>query len=80
MPPFGHSLTAASIASSSVRAQLTWICSSLGIARPSLPVSAAPSANLSHSMWIFSSAAPTVIIPSAWRPVRFALIGPAVAT
>ena len=46
----------------------------------SLPASRAPSSNLSQSMPIFSSAAPTVIIPSASLPVRLALTGPAVAT
>ena len=46
----------------------------------SLPASVAPSRNLSHSMAIFSSAAPTVMIPSAYLPVRFAFSGPAVAT
>ena len=40
----------------------------------------APSRNLSHSIAILSSAAPTVMIPSANRPVRFAFTGPAVAT
>ncbi len=80
MPPFGHSRTAFAAASSSVRAQLTWICSSFGIPAGSLPASRAPSSNLPHSIPIFSSAAPTVIMPSASLPVFFALSGPAVAT
>ena len=46
----------------------------------SLPASRAPSANLSNSPPIFSSGAPTVMMPSACLPVRLALIGPAVAT
>ena len=46
----------------------------------SLPASRAPSANLSNSPSIFSSGAPTVMMPSACLPVRLALIGPAVAT
>ena len=46
----------------------------------SLPASRAPSANLSNSPPIFSSGAPTVMMPSANLPVFLALIGPAVAT
>ncbi len=46
----------------------------------SLPASFAPSANFPHRASSFSSAAPTVIIPSAHLPVRLALYGPAVAT
>ena len=80
IPPFGHSRIALSMASWSVRAQETWIWSSFGIAVGSLPASRAPSSNFSQSIPIFSSAAPTVIIPSANLPVRFALSGPAVAT
>ena len=80
MPPFGHSRTALSTASSSVGAQDTWIWSSFGLPAGSLPASRAPSSNFSQSMPIFSSAAPTVIIPSANLPVRLALTGPAVAT
>ena len=73
MPPLGHSFMALSTASSSVAAHETWIWSSLGITEASLPASVAPSANLPQSMSIFSSAAPTVIMPSARRPVRLAL-------
>ncbi len=80
IPPFGHSRTALLVASSSVGAQLTWTWSSFGIPAGSLPASRAPSSNLPQSIPIFSSAAPTVIIPSANRPVFFALSGPAVAT
>ncbi len=80
MPPFGHSRTACSSASAWVAAQLTWTWSCVRMADASLPASAAPSRNLSHSMPIFSSAAPTVMIPSAYLPVRFAFTGPAVAT
>ncbi len=80
IPPFGHSRIALASASSSVGAQLTWTWRSLGIETGSLPASRAPSSNLPQSIPIFSSAAPTVIIPSANRPVFFALTGPAVAT
>ena len=45
-----------------------------------LPASAQPSSHFSQSILIFSSAAPTVIIPSANFPVFLALTGPAVAT
>ena len=69
-----------SSASSCVGAQQTWTCSCVGMAAGSLPASRAPSRNLSHSMSIFSSAAPTVMIPSAYLPVRLAFTGPAVAT
>ena len=80
IPPFGHSRTAFSTASSSVGAQETWIWSSFGDVVTSLPASLAPSSNLSQSIPIFSSAAPTVMIPSANLPVFLALTGPAVAT
>ena len=80
IPPLGHSTMAFWTASSSVRAQETWICSSLGEVVTSLPASFAPSSYLSQSIAIFSSAAPTVMIPSANLPVFLALIGPAVAT
>ena len=76
----GHGSGAWSIACSAVRAHERWIWSILGIVVGSLPASRAPSANLSQSIPIFSSAAPTVIIPSANLPVRLALTGPAVAT
>ena len=69
-----------STASSSVGAQETWIWSIFGVPSGSLPASRAPSSNLSQSIPIFSSAAPTVIIPSANLPVFLALTGPAVAT
>ena len=46
----------------------------------SLPASRAPSSNLANSPPIFSSGAPTVMMPSANLPVFLALIGPAVAT
>ena len=57
-----------------------WIWRSIGAAVGSLPTSRAPSANFSRIMPIFSSAAPTVMIPSANLPVFLALTGPAVAT
>ena len=80
MPPFGHSTSAFSVASSSVGAHEMWIWSSFGAPVGSLPTSRAPSSNLPQIMRIFSSAAPTVMIPSANLPVFFALTGPAVAT
>jgi hypothetical protein len=80
MPPFGHSRSAWSSASCCVGAHETWTCSWVVMASESLPASVAPSRNLPHSMAIFSSAAPTVMIPSAYLPVRFAFSGPAVAT
>ncbi len=45
-----------------------------------MPASRAPSAKRSKSPPIFSSGAPTVMIPSACFPVRLAFTGPAVAT
>jgi hypothetical protein len=78
MPPFGHSRRALCMASSSVRAQLTWSCRSFGT--DGLPASAQPSSHSIQSSLIFSSVAPTVIIPCANLPVRFALTGPDVAT
>ena len=80
IPPFGHSRSALWIASRSFRAHETCSCSTFGFPIGSLPASRAPSSNLSQSITIFSSAAPTVIMPSAYLPVRFALNGPAVAT
>ena len=49
------------------------IWSSFGEVVTSLPASFAPSSYLSQSIAIFSSAAPTVMIPSANLPVFFAL-------
>ena len=80
IPPFGHSLRAISVASSSVCAQLRCSCRIFGAFVGSLPPSRAPRSWFSHNSWSFASAAPTVIIPSANRPVRLALSGPAVAT
>ena len=57
-----------------------WIWSIFGAPDGSLPASRAPSSNLPQIMPIFSSAAPTVMIPSANLPVFLALTGPAVAT
>jgi len=56
-------------------AEAPWACVS-----GSLPAPRAPSANFANSPSIFSSGAPTVIMPSACLPVRLALTGPAVAT
>ena len=80
IPPFGHSRSALSIATSGSGAQERWIWRIFGLPAGSLPASRAPSSNFSHSIPIFSSAAPTVIIPSANLPVFLALTGPAVAT
>ena len=80
MPPLGHSVIALASASSSVGAQDRCSCSTLGIVSGSLPASRAPSANLANRPPIFSSGAPTVMMPSANLPVRLALTGPAVAT
>ena len=80
IPPFGHSTIAFWTASSSVRAHDTWIWSILGDREGSLPASRAPSSYLPQSIPIFSSAAPTVMIPSANLPAFLALTGPAVAT
>ncbi len=80
MPPFGHSVRAFSSAASSVLAQLRWSCRIFGADVGSLPASRAPTSKFSQSSLSFASAAPTVIMPSARRPVRLALSGPAVAT
>ena len=76
MPPLGHSVIAFASASSSVGAHDRCSWSTLGIVSGSLPASRAPSANLANSPPIFSSGAPTVMRPSANRPVFFAVIGP----
>ncbi len=80
MPPFGHSVIALARASSSVGAQDRCSWSTFGMVDGSLPASRAPSSNRSKSPAIFSSGAPTVISPSACRPARLAVTGPAVAT
>ena len=80
IPPLGHSRTALSSASSSVGAHDRCSCRTLGMVSGSLPASRAPSANFPSSISIFSGGAPTVMMPSACRPVFFALTGPAVAT
>ena len=76
MPPFGHSVIAFASASSSVGAQERCSCRIFGIVSGSLPASRAPSAKRSNRPPIFSSGAPTVMMPSANLPVFFALIGP----
>ena len=80
IPPFGHSRNAFASASSSVGAQERCSCRIFGMVSGFFPAARAPSANFSKTVWIFSSAAPTVIIPSQSSPVFFAVIGPAVAT
>jgi len=80
MPPFGHSVIAFARASSSVGAQERCNWSTLGITLGSFPASRAPASNRSNSPAIFSTGAPTVMRPSALRPARLAVIGPAVAT
>ncbi len=51
-----------------------------GIALGSFPASRAPFSKRDIKFLIFSSAAPTVMMPSQSRPVRSLMIGPAVAT
>jgi hypothetical protein len=80
IPPFGQPFTAFSVASSIVSAQETWSWIRRGIVAGSLPASRAPFSKRPISIPIFSSAAPTVMIPSQVRPVRSLWIGPAVAT
>ncbi len=80
MPPLGHWVIALSSASSSVGAHDRCSCMILAMVSGSLPADRAPSANFSNSPVIFSTGAPTVMIPSACVPVRRAVIGPAVAT
>ena len=41
-----------------------------GVIAPTVPASRAPFSNRASKFWIFSSAAPTVMMPSANRPVR----------
>ena len=79
IPP-SHSLIAMSVASSSAASLPMCSCRILGMFVGSLPASRAPRSLFSYTPLSFASAAPTVIIPSASRPVRLALSGPAVAT
>ncbi len=57
IPPFGHSLMAMSVASSSVCAQLMCSCRIFGMFVGSLPASRAPRSLFSHSSLSFASAA-----------------------
>ena len=79
MPPFGHSRTACSTAASRLSAHETCNWMMRGIVAGSLPASLAPFSKRPSSVRIFSSGAPTVMMPSAMRPVRSPLTGPEVA-
>ena len=78
--PLGHSVSACSVASCWVGAHETssWIAR-VRVAG-SRPASRAPSSNRASSWDTRSPGAPTVMIPSAWRPTRRAATGPEAAT
>src|SRR5260370_36402922 len=69
IPPFGHSVIALRIASSSVGAHERWSWRILDIVDGSFPASLHPFSKRSKTPPIFSSGAPTVMSPSQKRPV-----------
>src|SRR5215218_3439402 len=80
IPPLGHSLTACCSASFWSSAQETWSCIMRGISEGALSALRAPSSNFSIRFFIFSSGAPTVMMPSQNSPVLRLCMGRSGAT